>query len=714
MGSDATTIRHLSESSKTDKRMKVLVNRVLHDMKYYVKKSGLDVCRLMTTLEDGSFVNCLYVHGTNIVEVFTPTFTVVPILEEEFGEIKNLYIILSSAKDETYIVGFSLNPTVGKSVRKVGMNTTYFPAPNDLLSLRYTHISPFVYTLNHTEFIIAVNADRKEWHNNAFKNNNAISYGRYSTYYECVTGYNSGSYIINFSFSPYTYKQGLSHVGRYIDQEKNFYIPILGTSAAFAAKYPKLFGCVDAQYGKKPFTLTNEGMVSYREVVKPTIEVNIPPEITLLLYWPFVPYIHEVAGLNLQRISGDADGKRSLHLQTICNFYEYDSDPIRKDSAVGLFPSPVMSQNDISTFNTTGTTSGERTRTNSYAVENSHNIERFATLGTVGNKKDLFVKTTLSGRNSTSVIDEENVSRVSNFPSQYYMAEFYDDLFWNCCRRDDVTTGKLDHVVDLTNEVTGEQFLKVGDIVIDSGKIEMKYNGKEESYITHDGMASRETDNCPASIGYGGILTIPTRSVLELVALTALGEETNYGTFVKISGGGGVTITGTYTAPATNEHCVDNATIALMSCNPDSPDEEMEIDRVYIGINGSVTEDQAFNVNLDWSPECEAAGTCEGPGTTCFFNPSTPDCVPCAIASCHTHKAIYSCSGALLSSSIKTAQCTCCASSSACNLPDAVYDCWNVSYSVAAFHNSGPIDCRTEAMKHNGCCPAWLPTDLYP
>jgi hypothetical protein len=495
-------------------------------------------------------------------------------------------IILSSAENESYEIRWTLSPgvvSIEDMIAKVQLPATFFSEtfvdPNYDM---YSETCSFIFTLDHASFIVTINGGnvyqpvtnpRDDWHNNSYNNIADMKVGQhFLTYYESFTN-RPGEVHISFSQSPYTYSSELSHIDRYIDHSKRLYIPILGRGEEFESQYLKYSKCEDYPYGKKPFTITADGITTYREVVKAAGVVASPAQLIMQLYWPFIPYMHEIPYLNLQYFSGGIPRQASLQEIGSLRSYElqYNSSedivnslPLRTDVATGNFPADTMDQSDNSTFDfPNDIVSGIRTITSSQTSSSSNNVKKSATLGTIGELKDLFVETELNRASSSSTSRESQVTRVSNFPTIYYLPEFLPSMLMQCCNYADQTTGYDRNNSDDSVIITGGQSLKCGDITIDYGAISMSYSGESSSNVTHDGTSSR-TCECPVSKVIHIVYTTQQMSVSEEQQLYAFDADNNVVagvTWLVISGGGSISGAGLYTAPASNVGCTDNPII---------------------------------------------------------------------------------------------------------------------------------------------------------
>jgi hypothetical protein len=439
-----------------------------------------------------------------------------------FSGIGALQILLSSAEDESYGIDLVITDTcqVGDVIKIITIpgaffSDTYVYADYD----SWVETCPFIYTLDHKSFITVVSGGKKyqnviknrdDWHNNTFNDLIDLGYGQgIATYHNSINI--PGSEKVTFSFSPVTYGSAFSHIGRYIDHSKRLYIPILGRGVEFTEAYPKLAGCTGYPFGKKPFTITKDGITSWGEVVKPSGSVALPSYLTMAIYWPFIPYMHEIPYLNLRSQYRVDQGGANFPIQTSLRFidsiYNYSiyrsgsaGEPIRDDVALIDYPEVVSTHSSGGTLDPShGIVSGTLNTTNTQDQSITSAIKKNATIGTVGGMKDLFVETVISALLKFDYDDVENISRDTDFIANYYDSGWVPDGSWPCGKpREDTTMTDLDIKRKWTNSIEGSQSLKVGDIIIDSGEIALNYSGEVSSVISHNGMTTwnRECNPC--------------------------------------------------------------------------------------------------------------------------------------------------------------------------------------------------------------------------
>lgn len=444
------------------------------------------------------------------------------------GEIQ---ILLSSAEAETYGIDFNLSRVkITGTPKKIHLPADYFSETftgpyYDLFS----ETCPFIFTLNHKSFIVVIPGDntyqtvsgsRDDWHNNSYVTDKSLPlYTAEKRYYATIIyeldRWIEGGYC--YSFSPYTFYNDIRHIARHINHSLRLYIPILGRGAAFDTKYPKFADCEGYPYGKKPFTRSEAGIISYREVVVPGQQVTYPSGFSLQLFWPFIPYLHEIANFNIHRLQNPlAEFVWRLALWDLGPMYAYKlqyndaggashEEGIHADSLTGSFPDATVAEVRTTTIDLSQEwsatiipdTGGESEYLLTKRERKTFTLEKYATLGTVGSRKDLHVVTRLAGAWAWDYNDSDKLGRESNFPPPYYMeSEMVDTTFWACIVFHDSTicTRDLDSV--FKNEIVGTQELKVGDVVIDSGQINMTYDGVETSDILHTGTVDFDKPCC--------------------------------------------------------------------------------------------------------------------------------------------------------------------------------------------------------------------------
>lgn len=612
-------------------------------------------------------------------------------------------IILSSAQKECYLIKFKVNKTsveVKSQAKKIHLPHTVFfadtfvnPDENSLLSLAETfEICPFIYTLDHKKFIIVIGGEsggltlkaRDDWHYNYCQNLADIpTFDVFRWYYYSwfpVEVKQSDQYLQgygwNYSFSPFTYCLGLFYLNRFIDHNKRLYIPILGRGETFAKVHPKLAGCENGRYGKKPFTITKDGIVSYKEVVRMGGAVMSPEGYgpakyygyNMQTYWPFIPYMCEIANLDIQA------GKRDTSLWYPAFFYNYKMQyytdngmvelPLRSDVIDGSFPVPV----NVSTIvrgivELVNSNSGTNTVTVTRSQTSSFNLKKYSSIGTIGNLKDLHVLTELAGNMSSEYSDVQIVQRVSDFPDMYYDISWVDDLLWSGDSYHDVTNCSMDVNIKHTNKITGTQKLMAGDIEIDSGSILMDFVGTEVCEKTHDGTTDWVGPPPCTRIAYT-TLQMSTNGVQTLTSYDADGNICDVFSspsceWRMISGGGSVDPkSGVYTAPATNPNCENNPVIGLF-CN------DVLLDSINIAVN-------AYNF-------CGAFWT--GLSVVCQYSQTV------------VSYGIYNCLGVL-----------CASTNGPCGGPSGTW----TACPPTVCNNMGTFDTRSDAQKLAGCCPSQL------
>ena len=151
----------------------------------------------------------------------------------------------------------------------------------------------------------------------------------------------------------------------------------------------------------------------------------------------------------------------------------------------------------------------------------------------------------------------------------------------------------------------------------------------------------------------------------------------------------------TYTAPATNANCANNPTITLKCDNP-----EVVCDTLQIAVNaytsGGIAYQRGFEPN---------ASVC------------TPDpnhiCQPpkCYMETCSINVEAYGCNNVLISSTPGYLQnytiSFCLGPSGTCSDTQTMPDCKNTQHPFSWWYGK-TFECRTDAMKSDGCCPAQL------
>jgi hypothetical protein len=508
MGSEVVKTTYSSEDAR---RLKGLADLSTFVMKDRISKSGLNILKSTKTLADGSTIKSMAVNGTVITEVYTPVVELKKIVEKkEVIEGGGDYILLSSAKNKCYLILFNTKTcSIGGAVAKQPIVATFFADTYvDPDYDKRDEVCPYVWTVDGKDLIVVVSGGnffqnvsgkvRNDWHNN-----NVVNYQDYNMrqrpqtyYYSCTQRFVNAEVRIAFSFSPLTYQAGLPYICRFIDHTKRLYTPILGRGEAFEKKYPKYSKCEDSPYGKKPFTVTKDGVSTYREVVKVerVIPLADPLNFNLFCYWPFVPYIHEISYLNLQWLSMSFLGglPQISSLQEINSFQSYKmshaegSASLRTDVATGNFPEVNATSSNTNNF-VLGESSGSSLSTSRQNQTKTFNVKKSATVGTVGNLKDLFVETELNGAWSYTYSWESGVTRSSNFPFIFYTPEFVDTLFWGDGTWTDSTVGHAKLRARYTNSIEGTQILKCGDVVVESGALSMRYEGNNNDDATHSG-----------------------------------------------------------------------------------------------------------------------------------------------------------------------------------------------------------------------------------
>lgn len=638
---------------------------------------------------------------------------------------KNYYIILSSKSDETYLIPFRVSlesVNIESSVIKKSINAEYFDSTYiSPLYDTYQETCPFIYTLDHETFLIIINggamernvSNRDDWHYNQYTNYPDLSIGQEADHYYASGLFNSEARSwykkqgVGFSISPYTFfTDGATHVNRYIDQDKRLYTPTGAYS--FAAGESGIIRLDEHPYGKKPFTLTADGVQTYNEVVKSTGISDMNDYTMVTILWPFIPYLCEWSYFNLQRKTGSAIPVQ-LSEQWFNYLFSHElnyrradgtdvSSALRTDSEVSSFPA----QEDVTSItgdSSYGTSAYSRTDTTTQVAELA--MTKYHTIGSIGNLKDLYVKNEIRCDYDYSFVVNIGVARTTNFPSQYYSPEFYDDLTWECCvSHSDSTNAWGRQTLTRTNTITGTQQLIAGSIVIDAGEINMDYEHTSSFDTDQVGTAShfkpcKETGApCPecgcnsVSISY----TTQQMSVTEYQNLGVIegdNEGLPYCEYTwQLSGGGELSsLTGTstvYTAPATNSGCSNNATISLLV-------NGNVCDTLKIAINAVSGDDQAVRT---WT------------GKRCQL-------LSDYIANAYITNNTYNCNGEVVYGPCEVGvqkntypeEVSC---ADAYNETISVPACFSGANTVNYLESISPVDLRTATQITNGCCPEQL------
>ena len=523
----------------------------INNMSFHISNTGLPNMRLRKEIPEGT------------------------IIVKRYGDRENVYIrgvggylfniILSSAKDETYIIPFSIEKcTVSKKSNEVPLANATFS--KGTLPDEFTEVCPFIFTLDQVFFNIVITGSndycpvvRDDWHNIRYtlnSNNEATA-----NYYEACTLFSVHDPVaLSWSFSPYTYLSSVKCMHRYIDQWRRLYVPVLDS------KDIRFTGYMGFPYGKKPFTIMDKEISTFREVVK--IDKMVQITFTSNIFWPFIPYMQEVPYLNLLMAMKWVDAfwshkiKYSIINGTVITDY---NNSLRTDEVI--FTPPYVNTVSVAVWNKSFSTCNNMARTES-TKKDAVDFTKFATIGTVGNLKDLFIKTKLSVISGSTSINGFTVVRDANMPDQYYTPEFVDDLFWPCGAHYDATNCRSEISAISYTKITGVQTLQIGDFIIGSGNISMEYDGSDSNIVTHNGSA---TQNKPCGAGCSGEkisvtlsqMGIGTNQTLSIIG--AIGGETY--SWAIVSGSGTLSNqtfdTIKYTAPGDNANCLNNPTIQL-------------------------------------------------------------------------------------------------------------------------------------------------------
>jgi hypothetical protein len=702
-----------------------VARRQLDELRRVMRFADLQQLSCIHYLQDGTAIKCTSIYGQGVIEILTPRYLEKLLKKDrEEDELTDSYIVvvLSSGTFTYGITGvFSRtkclldNKITKLALPAIYFNETYLEPYYDLR----VETCPCVFTLDHSRFIVVYNGEnifqtvanssRDDWHNNRFKQDKMIPLdgSRWLEYNEAINPRQLGITKYAYSFSPYTCnEEGVERICRYIDHAKRLYIPVLGRGKEFEKAFPLLANSESFPYGKKPFTILKSGIDTHHEVVRIKTLLTYPDaDYTMQLFWPFIAYMHEIPYLNLQYLTlseGRLPLKASLlELNTLSSWRlqstkdgAVDSIDIRSDNATGTFP-PVAGEqslrNDFAGLNVdhedpSGTYDFVATQTQ----ERNFTLRKSASIGTVGNKIDLFVETDLKGKYVYNYNYHNNLVRSSDFYAIFYSDEFVDDGFWGCGVHNDSTASGINHTISWLTTITGTQELKVGDVVIDSGDITLSYDGKDITEIFHGGWIHWELA-CPppvppcVSIGY----TSQQMQVSQQQTLTALDISgdlcTADGCTWAIAVGAGTlnTVTGNtvvYTAPADNAYCNKNPIITL-TC------DGQVIDSLAIAINWTSMTGNAGIKNYGGCETYIDQGVANGCSGVPYANPGN-----CGADCLH----VFKCNGTLYSSGWRVGAWG--------NTPPAC-DTYCATYEI------GPlpaVDYRDDTYKANGCCPEQL------
>ncbi len=630
-------------------------------------------------------------------------------------------VILSSARNETYGIDFNISKEVcklGNRIEKISLpaefvDETFIDPDYD----SFVEVCPYVFTLNHKTFFVVVGQDnvfqtpptrRDDWHNNLYTMDPVLSIGQhFLTYYETQMR-NVSEVHVAFSFSPLTFSQGLAHIDRHINHALRLFIPILGRSAAFGEKYPKLKDCIDFPFGKKPFTRTADGITTYQEVVRPSGSVQFPDVLYFnsRLFWPFIPYLREIASFNLHAINGFP---RKESLQDFGACYAYSiyyrlngvlvSAEKRNDTLSYSAPPASYASNFDTTINLPeGIVEGSSQWGETLSQQQSYRVAKSVSLGTIGALNDLFVETDITGQLIQDLVVDGTLARDSNFPATYYSPEFIDDILWPCENYHDQTNATESLNNAWSNNISGTQYLKAGDIVIDSGTISMNYTGLEQNNIEHNGTANRDCTEtvCQGCVSSAIAYTSLFMHVGEQQDLYVENPAADCSYMWQITAGGGGLSAGegtsvVYTAPAGNPNCNSNPTITLSTTTLSGT---VECDAVTFIINEYVGEGIAYQTGTSGQTFCSTGAPC--------------DDGLCIIENCTFTRRSYKCDGSLTNTASADSQASFCVPPGTCENTATYPDCKNVQHTFTAWSQGFIADCRDDAMKAAGCCPGAL------
>ena len=672
MGSPTLKVNYSSEVAKS---LKGLVDIMAFNVNYYANAHDLDIFRTKSTLPDGSTLTCLFVHGAITIDVNVPVKP--PTEEIVTAEIITIsyFIVLSSGKDETYLIPLYLPKcTVKNIIFKRHVAADFF---TDEVKVENKDLCAYAFSLTQKSFIITTpDKIKDDWHNNIFINDIDLSAGqRLCNYFDSLVM--PGEVKVCFSFSPYTYVTGLPQLHRYVEQSSLLYIPVLGVGTDFTEKYPFISQCDGLPFGKKPFTRTKDGISSYREVVRSTGNLILPTDkhFKMSLYYPFIPYIHEIPYLLIQAQKKSDEGilmsmqdigslsKYGMHFYTDATSPE--TKELRTDEVVSAFPPVQTNSKRVSTF-VWGIPTGEITEDATQDQILTHSIRKSNTIGTVGDQKDLFVETTLSGVLVYDYDLHSYFKRDSNFPGAYYDTAFVIDGSWPCGSHDDKTDATSEIVSIWNNKITGQQQLKVGDLV--TGDISLVYEGVNKTTIAVDGEMTW-SKACPSCVSIGYVSQqMGLSQVQNFKCLDKNGDEViDSGCIFAVVGGGSITPDGVYSSSGVAGSCsANNAQIQLIC-------QGVVIAQVAVAVT-SISLGYAYN-------ECHTLTMAPWNGGYCCFNEVRCDGTtwdfPTGDQACRDNFGVLG--GQLYNNS-------------------CVFDGWF----------EGGKDVRTPAQIANGCCPQQL------
>jgi hypothetical protein len=608
----ATTLR-VTYNTEEAKSLGGLVNKVVHTIRSYTEKANLDLFRTTLTLDDGSVIKCVFVHGAVIVDVNKPSFGVSDKVEKVITEIifYKFGIDLIASEDKRFYVSLVL----GKDDYKIGkdilarpqndytISDEYYIAPlydfirencpsiTKVGGVQYVTVAP-----DNVELAPVDKWDDWHWHKYYF-DGTPDGYEMSEELYRPPSKVTSDSGATHFSMLSNTAFRDHEIVSRYIDQTKRQYAPAKMVTSAGAEDMESIS---NSMYGRNPYTLDSKGNITSK-LERVTLGSVVTPVVTegisaIQFFWPFIPYLDEIGHLNLLAFTRGSDAKVTPDLESMVSWKLHYLDASDVDQNIELY-------SDSATF-TGGVPTGESTNSNEpttclcavagvetfggyicgtgtiiYTTDSSVSYNstgtKYVPIGTGGSLKTLHVKNNwvIAG---TGPIANANTTYVTtgNLPVVFHLIGQYIDtwpgIFGICDYRNDNTTDET-YTETASNSISITQELKFGDDVIATGLTTMQYSMSYAEERHYNGYWEIKLDGCSAgtctgSIGYT-TTQMSTSGTQTLTVVDAVSGATY--TWAITSGGGSLsTDTGTstvYTAPATNANCSNNPTISL-SC----------------------------------------------------------------------------------------------------------------------------------------------------
>jgi hypothetical protein len=747
----ATTLR-VTYNTEEAKSLGGLVNKVVHTIRSYTEKANLDLFRTTLTLDDGSVIKCVFVHGAVIVDVNKPSFGVSGKVEKVITEIifYRFGIDLIASEDKRFYVSLVL----GKDDYKIGedilarpqndytISDEYYIAPlydfirencpsiTKVGGVQYVTVAP-----DNVELSPVDKWDDWHWHKYYF-DGTPDGYEMSEELYRPPSKVTSDSGATHFSMLSNTAFRDHEIVSRYIDQTKRQYAPAKMVTVAGAENMESIN---NSMYGRNPYTLDAKGNITSK-LERVTLGSVVTPVVTegvsaIQFFWPFIPYLDEIGHFNLLAFTRGSDVKIEPNLESMVSWKLHYLDAFDVDQSIELYSDEATFSGGIpdgesvsteepttclcavagvETFDGLICGTGSIVGTSDSSVAYSSSGTKYVPIGTGGSLKTLHVKNdwVIAGTGPVVSVNTTSVT-TGNLPVVFHLIGQYIDtwpgIFGICDYRNDSTTDET-YTETASNSISITQELKFGDDIIDTGITTMQYSMNYEEERTYTGYWEIKLDGCASSctgiIGY----TTTQMAVGDTQTLTVVDAVTGatYSWAITAGGGSLSAATGTstvYTAPATNANCSSNPTISLsceiaaVGCAEGTA--STVVDTLKIAVNANATTDYAYGIKSNY--------TCGAPYSNGDYW--------CITVSVYTNE--YKCDGTLkpagawICTNIKSTGNACCRK--ACTITCADGDasiaypfgvCTNSTFALPV--NGGMVDLRTAAMITAGCCPAAL------